>query len=174
VADVVKASDEDLRWLYPDDDPSGIATRWLSGRPGLVLVTSGGKGATAYRAGHEPLHRPAPTRDVVDTVGAGDAWMGGILTGLHARGCFTGASIRALSRGQVADLLDAASLVASLACGRRGADPPTADEVDRARRANRARPASRSRAPIGDANRTEQSVVRRQPAVGASGLSTRP
>jgi fructokinase len=95
---------------------------------------------------------------VVDTVGAGDAWMGGILTGLHARGCFTGASIRALSRGQVADLLDAASLVASLACGRRGADPPTADEVDRARRANR----------------TEQSVVRRQPAVGASGLSTRP
>jgi fructokinase len=129
VADVVKASNEDVQWLYPNVAPSETATRWLTGRPSLVLVTGGRHGATAYTSQYEPLHRPARTVTVADTVGAGDAWMGSVLANFHTRGATSGESILALSPTQIADLLDAAMLVASLACVRRGADPPTADDV---------------------------------------------
>lgn len=141
LADVVKASEEDLHWLYPHVLPSEVATRWLTGRPGLVLITTGRHGATAYRARHKPLHRPSRTVAIVDTVGAGDSWMGSILAGLHSRGVTTAESIAALSATEIADLLETAMLVASLACGRHGADPPTADDLATARRINQMLPA---------------------------------
>lgn len=142
VADVVKASDEDLQWLYPDVSPGETATRWLTGRPSLVLITAGRHGATAYTAHHKPLHRPARSVTVADTVGAGDAWMGSILADLHTQGVATAASIVALSAGQIADLLDTAMLVASLACTRHGADPPTADDVAAASALQHVQPAT--------------------------------
>jgi fructokinase len=141
LADVVKASEEDLHWLYPDVPHDEVATRWLSGRPSLVLITTGLHGATAYRARHEPVHRAARSVSVVDSVGAGDSWMGSILAGLHSRGVTTAESIRALSAAQISDLLDTAMVAASLACRRRGADPPTAGELAMALRADARRPA---------------------------------
>jgi fructokinase len=55
--------------------------------------------------------------------------MGSILADLHTRAAITAESIKALSTTQIADLLDTAMLVASLACGRHGADPPTVDDL---------------------------------------------
>lgn len=132
-ADVVKASDEDLRWLYPGKLPRDIATRWLGGRPSLVLVTAGSSGATAHHRGGQVTHRPTRSVEVADTVGAGDAWMGSILADLDSLGATSAASVRALSADRIADLLETATLVASLTCGRQGADPPTADDVAAAR-----------------------------------------
>lgn len=132
-ADVVKASDEDLRWLYPGKHPRDIATRWLTGRPSLVLVTAGSSGATAHHQGGHVTHRPRQSVEVADTVGAGDAWIGSILADLHTLGATTAQSIQALTAAQIADLLDTATLVASITCGRQGADPPTANDVATAR-----------------------------------------
>ncbi|HEY9440489.1 MAG TPA: PfkB family carbohydrate kinase, partial [Streptomyces sp.] len=47
LSDVVKASDEDLEWLYPGEPPGRVAERWLAAGPGLVLVTRGADGAFA-------------------------------------------------------------------------------------------------------------------------------
>jgi ribokinase len=49
-----------------------------------VIVTRGSRGATLFRAGHEPASFPAPRIEVVDTVGAGDAFNGGLATALAA------------------------------------------------------------------------------------------
>src|SRR5687768_2908362 len=58
LSDVVKVSDEDLEWLYPDRDDEDVAREWLGQGPVLVIVTRGGKGVFAVTADLE-LRRPA-------------------------------------------------------------------------------------------------------------------
>ena len=86
LADVVKASDEDLAWLYPDDTLDVAAERWLAAGASVVVVTRGRDGSLAWaRSGPIETH-PPPTIDVVDTVGAGDAYMSGLIVALHREG----------------------------------------------------------------------------------------
>ena len=82
MSDVVKVSDEDLRWLYPDRRDEEVAQDWLASGPALVVVTRGGAGVYAVSAGLE-LRRAAVPIDLVDTVGAGDSFTSGLLDGLH-------------------------------------------------------------------------------------------
>lgn len=128
LADLVKVSSEDLDWLYPGQDPVEAATRWTSAGPALVVVTLGGDGAVALRAGGEPVRRPSPPVTVVDTVGAGDAFSSGLLGALHERGALTDAGA-GLSEVDLGPVLERAALVAALTCARPGADPPTLTEV---------------------------------------------
>jgi fructokinase len=82
LADVVKVSDEDLAWLSPDEPAEAVAERWLQAGAALVAITRGAEGSTAFaRSGH--LDVPAAPTPVVDTVGAGDAYMAGLIAGLH-------------------------------------------------------------------------------------------
>lgn len=82
LADVVKVSDEDLRWLSPDEPVVAVAERWLDAGPAIVVITRGAEGSTAFaRSGR--LDVPAEPTTVVDTVGAGDAYMAGLIAGLH-------------------------------------------------------------------------------------------
>jgi ribokinase len=59
-----------------------LAAALLERGPGMVVVTLGKDGAVAYRAGAVPLHQPAFPVDVVDTLGAGDAFTAGMVAGL--------------------------------------------------------------------------------------------
>ncbi|WP_299541864.1 carbohydrate kinase [uncultured Streptomyces sp.] len=132
LADVVKASDEDLGWLYPDRTPDEVARGWLeSDGPALVLVTRGGEGAYAVtrRAGARIGAFPAR---VVDTVGAGDAFMAGALHALAARGLLGPdgrAGLRAIGEPALTDVLRHGAAAASVAVGRAGADPPDNAEL---------------------------------------------
>jgi fructokinase len=81
MSDVVKLSDEDLRWLYPDRSDEEVAA-WLASGPALVVVTRGGAGVYAVSARLE-LRRDAVPIDLVDTVGAGDSFTSGLLDGLR-------------------------------------------------------------------------------------------
>ena len=133
LADVVKISDEDLEWLAGDEDPEDAARRWVADGPQLVVVTRGSAGAFAVTAGGAELRVPAYPVDVVDTVGAGDAFMSGLVDGLRRTGLLGGDAERPLARLGVEDLrpvLTRAARVSGLTCARRGADPPRAGEVD--------------------------------------------
>jgi fructokinase len=89
LADVVKVSDEDLAWLSPDEPGEAVAERWFEDGAALVVITRGAEGSTAFaRSGR--LDVPAPPSTVVDTVGAGDSYMSGLLAGLHREGLLTG------------------------------------------------------------------------------------
>jgi len=130
-AHVVKASREDLEWLYPEIAPADVAARWSRLGAKLVVVTDGAEGATAYRGARAPLHRPGRRVTVVDTIGAGDAFTAGLLTGLVRRCLHRNRRLERISDGALADIIDEAVLVSAITCEREGADPPTLDEVSR-------------------------------------------
>ncbi|GAA2456506.1 carbohydrate kinase [Streptomyces pulveraceus] len=131
LSDVVKASDEDLEWLYPGQGPDRIAERWLATGPAVVLVTRGGDGALAVLPGGRVTVDALPT-EVVDTVGAGDAFMSGTLHALAAHGLL-GADgrerLRSLDRARTADVLRHAAASAAVTVARAGANPPDVAEL---------------------------------------------
>jgi fructokinase len=139
LCDVVKVSDEDLRWLYADRRDEDVAQDWLALGPALVVVTRGGAGVYALAADLE-LRRPAVPIDLVDTVGAGDSFTSGLLDGLHRADLIGGArrdALAVIDEATLASVVDAAALIAAITCSRPGADPPTRAEVDAASAAGR-------------------------------------
>jgi fructokinase len=136
MSDVVKVSDEDLRWLYPDRRDEEVVQDWLASGPALVVVTRGGAGVYAVSAGLE-LRRAAVPIDLVDTVGAGDSFTSGLLDGLHRADLIGGArrdALATIDEATLGSVVDAAALIAAITCSRPGADPPTRAEVDAAER----------------------------------------
>lgn len=126
-ADLVKASEEDIAYLYPGACVAAVADTWFGLGAAAVVVTRGGSGATAFTAAGE-FSRPAPPVEVVDTVGAGDAFTAGLLDALARRGLL---ARRALPGAPFAELLDEAARVAAITCSRAGANPPRAAELGR-------------------------------------------
>lgn len=124
-ADLVKVSEEDVAWLDPDRSPVDAARALLEGGASAAVLTRGGDGAVAITPTAE-VAVPAPPADVVDTIGAGDAFGGGFLAWWRRAGH---------GREQLADLgavVEAtrfACLVAAKTCERPGASPPTLSEL---------------------------------------------
>ncbi|WP_103531205.1 carbohydrate kinase [Streptomyces sp. SM11] len=134
LSDVVKASDEDLRWLHPDEEPDQVAGRWLAAGPALVLVTRAGEGAFALFPGGRAVAEALPVT-VADTVGAGDAFMSGTLHALAAHGLLGPDArdrLHAVDRDTVADVLRHAVASAAVTVSRAGANPPGTEELQEA------------------------------------------
>ncbi len=126
---VVKASEEDFDWLYPGAPASASAARWAAWGPRLVVVTRGSGGAEAHFRG-ERMVQPAPTINVVDTVGAGDSFMAGLLCAM-ADSEALGAGSQEPTEAEVGRWLIFAIAAAAITCTRQGAQPPTRAEVDK-------------------------------------------
>lgn len=131
LSDVVKVSDEDLAWLHPGRDALEIAQTWLELGTSAVFVTLGAAGSFGVsRSGLVDI--PARAVEVIDTVGAGDAFMAGLIDGL-AREAMLGAGARVLLRAIDAGTLRRVGLhaatVSGLTVARSGAQPPTREEV---------------------------------------------
>ena len=124
-ADIVKASAEDLEYLYPGLPAEEAARALLDAGPRLVLVTDGPRPGRAFLPG-TVLAEAVPPVPVADTIGAGDAFGGGFLAWWAAHGLGRADLHRADAVGQA---LKAAVAVAALTCTRPGADPPTLAEV---------------------------------------------
>lgn len=130
-AHVVKASDEDLAFLYPDLSPDHAAHSIADLGPELVVATLGGNGALAVLRGEE-VSVTAPKVEVVDTVGAGDSFMGALLYWLDSAGLLGDgprARLAGLSAADVEGLLEFACAAAAYTVTREGADPPTGAEL---------------------------------------------
>ncbi|WP_406055038.1 carbohydrate kinase [Streptomyces sp. NBC_01077] len=129
LSDLVKASDEDLAWLYPGEDPRTVAARWIALGPAVVLVTRGAAGSLAVTR-HDTVAAEATPVTVVDTVGAGDSFMSAVLDTLAGRGRD---ALGALGPECLAELLRRAGTAAALTVSRAGAQPPDRAELDAAR-----------------------------------------
>lgn len=132
-SDVVKASLEDVEWLYDVSDPADVVDvvhAWGRLGPELVVVTRGGDGAVVHLSRDDTtLELPSLTVQVVDTVGAGDSFMSGLLSGLLDAGLLGSAEARSrLARAELEDI--APALQRAVACAgwtvaRAGAAAPT-------------------------------------------------
>jgi fructokinase len=76
------------------------------------------------------LEIAAPQVELVDTIGAGDAFQSGLLSGLAHAGMLSRAAVSGLTEETLTELLERALDVAALTCRRAGADPPTSREYD--------------------------------------------
>lgn len=125
-SDIVKVSDEDLGWISPEHPPERTARSWLAAGPAIVAVTMGERGSVAFCPGGE-IRVAARAAQVVDTVGAGDAFMVGLVNKLWEMGML-GADRRAdlhrIGPDALAVALEAASLSSALTVARAGADLP--------------------------------------------------
>ncbi|MBU9763477.1 carbohydrate kinase [Mycobacterium sp. TNTM28] len=125
-ADLVKTSREDLRWIDPRHTPEQIARAWLEAGPSIVVVTLGEQGAFAVcRAGSVSV--PARPVQVVDTVGAGDAFMTGLIDGLWSLdllGADHRQALAAIDTGALEGVLQIATTASALTVARVGADLP--------------------------------------------------
>ncbi len=124
---VVKASAEDLAWLYPDSHLADALRHWQQRGPAVVVVTDGGRGAWAIAGAGEPFPVPSRPVTVVDTVGAGDAFMAGLIDALDRSGLLAGGNVP--DGAQLRPVVEQAALVAALTVARAGANPPTAAEL---------------------------------------------
>ena len=122
---IVKASTEDLAYLWPDTPPRAAAASLLRHGPDLVLVTDGPRAALAYLPGHE-ITVNVPDVPVVDTIGAGDAFGGAFLA------WWAGNNLGRSHLHQTSAIRDAmrlAATTAALTCTRPGAEPPWPHEL---------------------------------------------
>ncbi|MEB4211895.1 carbohydrate kinase [Mycobacterium sp. 94-17] len=131
-SDIVKVSEEDLRWIDPAHPPEHIAQTWLRLGPAVVAVTMADRGAVGFCAAGVAR---VPTRavSVIDTVGAGDAFMAGLLDALWESGSLGGdrrAALHGINVDALTSALDAASLTAALTVARPGADLPDRAALD--------------------------------------------
>jgi fructokinase len=129
LADVIKISGADLEWLDPLHAPAEIAAVWLAGGASIVVVTAGADGSTAYARDGRTIRRAALPIELVDTVGAGDSFMGALLAGLDAAGATTPAELALIDDAAIEGALAFAAEVSAITCSRAGADPPWSDEV---------------------------------------------
>ena len=128
-ATLVKASADDLAWLYPGESTSDIAKRWLDWGPMLVVVTHGADGAIGM-TGKTTVNSPGVPVNAIDTVGAGDAFMSAMLARLDDRELLNIEGLSSLSTVELEDVLTYANKAAAISCTLRGADPPTHRRIE--------------------------------------------
>jgi fructokinase len=128
MADIVKISDEDVKWMTGKTDIKAFAKKQLKAGAKLVAVTKGGEGVELFH-GKRHIVLTAPKVKVADTVGAGDTFTAGLLTHLHRNGLLTKKSIAALSDDAIAAAATFAMAAAAITCSRAGANPPWAREM---------------------------------------------
>ncbi|MFC7704084.1 carbohydrate kinase [Plastorhodobacter daqingensis] len=128
MADIVKLSDEDLRWLCGTGEMTNVAQGLTARGPRVVIVTEGARGATAFWAG-SAVHAPAPAVTVADTVGAGDTFNAAVLAALAAAGALSRSGLEALDEATLAHALDLGVRAAAVTVSRAGANPPWAHEL---------------------------------------------
>ena len=141
ISHIIKASDEDIEWLYGLDSADSdtlaridqIAEQWVSGTDRIVFVTRGGSGVSVYRKGGVRFDIASRKINVVDTVGAGDTFCANLLGQLFdvdALGADPFDRLANLSDETIAEFVRIAGVAASITCERAGCEPPTLDDLN--------------------------------------------
>ena len=127
-ADIVKLSDEDLRWLSGDGDIVPLARTILTQGPKVVFVTEGASGARAVTASQDRFVA-AQKVTVADTVGAGDTFNAGVLASLQSQGLLSKPALASLSDAALDAALTLGTRSAAITVSRAGANPPWSHEL---------------------------------------------
>ena len=123
ISAVIKMSDDDIAWLYPEMDFRSAAKNFINEKTQLVVVTRGAVGIDGFTEDGE-ASVPGVKVDVVDTVGAGDTVGAIIVEGLVKDG------LDNLVGTTLEELLNRAAQAAAITCSRKGANPPTQAELE--------------------------------------------
>lgn len=126
---VVKASDEDLNWIFSNNNTQDSAMKIINSGASLVIVTLGKKGAIAVNKNHEIIEVLAKDIDVIDTIGAGDTFAAALIAQLLEKSWINENALENLNRADLTEILTNCSMAAAITCSRQGANPPRRHEV---------------------------------------------
>lgn len=122
ISSVIKVSNDDLAWLFPDKTIDEVANRWVEDGAALVVVTRGGDGLVGYTS-EGRVEVPGEKITVVDTVGAGDTVGAIIVEAMIEQGILN------LTGDNLRTVLARAAKAAGITCSRAGAQPPYKHEL---------------------------------------------
>lgn len=134
-ADMIKASDEDLDYLYPGLSPQDAIRRVMEEQNiTLTVLTRGAEGATAFSASGLSVAMPAKSFTAEsgtggDTIGAGDSFQAGLLAWLSRSDKLSKTGLSSLDQAGLEAMLDFASTVAGLNCAETGCNPPRIEQL---------------------------------------------
>ncbi len=128
MADIVKISDEDVKYMTGTDDLAKAGKAFLRKGAKLVAITKGGEGCAVFSK-TVAITADAPKVKVADTVGAGDTFTAGLLFYLSRNTLLNKKSIAALTEEQIRGAVGYAMKAAAITVSRVGADPPWASEM---------------------------------------------
>jgi fructokinase len=125
LADVVKLSDEDARWLFPDASIDDVISRVLDYGADLVAVTRGGEGSR-LATDSDRIDVPSYRVEVVDTIGAGDTYMASLIASVR------NLDVSAMAPEALHRVGERAAAASALTVSRAGAALPSAEELEAA------------------------------------------
>ena len=128
MCDILKISDEDVKWMTGKTDLTGAARKWLKAGAKIVAITKGGEGVEAFTK-RFAISLPAVKVKLADTVGAGDTFTAGLLAALARANRLTKPHLAAIGEEALREALSFAAQAAAITCSRPGADPPWAREL---------------------------------------------
>ncbi len=124
---IIKASDEDIQWLYQNQrDVDEVAQEWAKDQK-IVLITRGADGVSIFR-NEERMDVPSRKINVVDTVGAGDTFCANLLGQLHDNN-YLGKDLNQIPSEDLKNYVYIAGIAASITCERAGCEPPTQEDL---------------------------------------------
>jgi fructokinase len=122
ISSVIKVSDDDMAWLYPDQKYQDVAQRWITDGAALVVITRGADGLLGITADGS-VEVPGVKIEVADTVGAGDTVGAIIVEAMIEKGILN------LTDELLKATLHRAAVAAGITCSRKGAQPPYKHEL---------------------------------------------
>ena len=125
LTDVVKLSDEDAHWLYPQKSLDKTAAHILGLGAGLTVITRGADGSQ-FTTPAANISIPAVKSKVADTIGAGDSYMSALILGFLTRGT------EGFAPAVLEQLGHTAAAAAAITVQRPGANPPNLKELNMA------------------------------------------
>jgi len=128
-SDIIKISEEDLEWLYPNGSFEEIYKQWLNLGLSIIVLTKGSEGAIIKTKNYEVTSRGEKV-EVVDTIGAGDIFNGALLYSLSKHKSFSKKDLINIDKESLEESLKFANKVAAISVGRTGANPPFFNELD--------------------------------------------
>jgi fructokinase len=122
ISSVIKLSDDDISWLYPDQSMDKVAKGWIANGVSLVVITRGANGIIGYTEhGFEEVEGAKVS--VIDTVGAGDTVGAILVEGIIKH------SVNGLAGHVLNAVLHRAAIAAGITVSRAGAQPPRLHEL---------------------------------------------
>lgn len=128
VSDIVKVSDEDLDWISPGVGHEAAIGAMLENGASIVLLTKGSDGVDAYTK-DKKLSVAAQKVEVVDTIGAGDTFNAGFLSGLSNANCLSKEGVKTINSANLEKAIELGNRVAGITVSRAGANPPWLKEL---------------------------------------------
>jgi len=127
-SDIVKISDEDIKWIFPELSLKSAAAVIMQYGVSVCVVTAG-KNGVYWFSKNVKEYLAAREISIIDTIGAGDTFHAGLLAFLYLSGNLSQEKLKNINQDTAVNALKYASMAAEINCCRQGANPPNAAEL---------------------------------------------